>query len=121
MHRPEVRPLVNRLQRGVINASADTVIDLLPVIPEQTDQRPRAIGEEMLDQRSGDIPVGVLVLINKQNGIAGRQQGSEFRLLHERNEEGQNIIMMDGDLFVFNLPVPERVNHESISDSANLV
>ena len=72
----------------------------------------------MLFDRVDPASVGVLVLVDEDDGIPVRQNAPELGVFHEGNGEQEDIVVMNGDASIVDAPVPEFVLDGEIIEAA---
>jgi hypothetical protein len=113
----KIAVLAHHFQVGVFYLSTSVSIYLLPVVSEETDQRPRVVYEAVNLQRLGEIFICVLVFINENDRVTLGKHPPKFRLLHELYRQRQDIVMMKQNAVVLNLWMAKVVFNGARADT----
>src|SRR3546814_14339339 len=86
--------LIDHLMLGLLHGSTPVTIDLLPMVPEQPDQRPFAVVKKPCLHRIDKGSVCVLIFVDQKHGVTCGQNGAKLRKGHRfdhqrRSEESR--------------------------------
>src|SRR3546814_3572580 len=66
--------LIDHLMLGVLHGSTPVTIDLLPMVPEQPDQRPFAVVKKPCLHRIDKGSVCVLIFVDQKHGVTRSEE-----------------------------------------------
>src|SRR3546814_2298137 len=86
-----------RSKRGVLHGSTPVTIDLLPMVPEQPDQRPFAVVKKPRLHRIDKGSVCVLIFVDQKHGVTCGQNGAKRS--EEHTSELQSLMRISYAVF----------------------
>src|SRR3546814_21093335 len=86
----------------MLDPAASLAIDFLPVVAEEAHDRTSPTVEDVLLKGVHEAGVGVLILVDKQDGIVRGHHGPKFGPAEKRNHAREHILLSQGHLRIGN-------------------